>query len=300
MIYNESQDPYYSMCIFYVVYRKDWPNLYMSLRSLVKNWVGPKRVAFIAQDNNYDFINSFARFVLKGWTIHQVPITELSIIDYGDRHNCRGVGWDEQQLYKLYLPSQLAGRYQWFLNLDCKNILIKPAAPSSFMRFDTSCNQTVITIAGRYLTEQAREEMNNDPWTKEIHQLGKELTGGSDITVVPYTLCPWIFNGLITSTLWQRLGAWRWTEMKSTEYILYWYTVNHLYLWDITLQCIGTWAEDPYHKGNELNNITDRTLIYNSHINQFHTHGKDIVTWLVRQEILEYNDIQPIFDLVVN
>lgn len=287
-----SQPAYNSICLYYAVYKLDWPNLYMSLKGLAKHWRGPKVVAFIAEDNDYGFMD-FVKTILYDWTLYQVPPVETKLEGHFD------IGWYRQQIQKLYLPTQI-GHIDWFISLDCKNIFVKDASPSSFLNFNLELGKTEINIAGAYLEPHIVEQRNNDEWTSRIHREARELVGGFDIHLIPYTISPWVFNRGIVVGMWERLRPDLWTEMKSTEYILYWYTVNHIYRWKPDLQIMGTW-KDEQGKGHQMDQIQDGiTLIYNSHIYQLPRYSQEIVGGLVRRGILEYTDIDPIFKLIID
>jgi hypothetical protein len=287
-----SQPAYNSICLYYVVYKLDWPNLYMSLRGLAKHWKGPKTVAFVAEDNDYGFMQ-FVKQILQDWTLYQVPPVETNLEGYYD------IGWYRQQIQKLYLPTQIK-HIDWFISLDCKNILVRDADPSSLLNFNLTTGKTEINIAGAYLETHVKEGIEQDPWQSQIYREGREVVGGFDIHLVPYTISPWVFNGGIVRGMWERLQPDHWTDMKSTEYILYWYTVNHIYTWKPDLQIMGTW-KDEQGKGSQIDQIQDGiTLIYNSHIYQLVKYAQEIVSGLVQRGILEFTDIDPIFKLILD
>ena len=284
-----------SICIFYIVYERDWPNLYMSLKSINKNWLGPKNVAFISQDNNYDFIDKFVKSILQGWTIHQVIPIPLALLELEPEKYSREIGWFYQQIYKLYLPTTFVNQYEWMLNLDCKNILIRPCSPITFIQFNINSMKYTISVSGTLLTGGEQEFINNHIWYEEIYKEGKELTNGTDIDIVPYTMSPWVFNCNMANILWNNLKPWEWTVMKSTEYILYWYSVNYIYEWNINgIPLIGTCLD----KGHQINNINENTLIYNTHIDHFHNYGLEVMNYLISLNILNYEDCQFIQKLV--
>ena len=238
--------------LVYIVCREDLPNLYLSLCSIKQNWVGNKKILII-EDNQTNKVNSLE--VVKSINFNHT--WDIKILQ-GDRLTLE-FGWDRQQIYKL--TSQLHTTTSWSIILDCKNMLIKPESGNSFI------NETTVYVPGLNIKITQTNE-----WGEQSRVYSKSLVNGVDTNIKPFTLTPFVFNRELTNELNSKFNYNELTELKFTEFYLYWYYTNTKLPYTAHYVNSGAYAE------NINIDIPEETIILNIH--RRHAKNKQLIQQL--------------------
>lgn len=238
--------------LVYVVYRPDIPNLYLSLISVKTNWTGSKKILIIedVQSGNINSANivDLVQFN-EEWNIQIIKGETLAL----------KFGWDRQQIYKL--TSQLHTTTSWSIILDCKNMLIKPESGDSFI------NETTVYVPGLNIKITQTNE-----WGEQSRVYSKSLVNGVDTNIKPFTLTPFVFNRELTNELNSKFNYNELTELKFTEFYLYWYYTNTKLPYTAHYVNSGAYAE------NINIDIPEETIILNIH--RRHAKNKQLIQQL--------------------
>lgn len=245
---NDTKD----ITIVYVVCLEDLPNLYLSLCSVKQNWTGSKNILII-EDSQTIEVNSSE--VVKSvnfnqsWNIKILQGEQLAL----------EFGWDRQQIYKL--TSQLHTTTPWSIILDCKNMLIKPESGNSFV------NENTVYVPGL----NAKSVQTNE-WGEQSRIYSKSLVNGVDTNINSFTLTPFVFSRDLTNELNSKFNYNELTELKFTEFYLYWYYTNTKLPYTAHYVNSGAYAE------NINIDIPEETIILNIH--RRHAKNKQLIQQL--------------------
>ncbi len=276
-----------NMAFFFVVCDDDVPLLYLASQCLYKNWTGPKNIVIVSDYCKTDF-KSIIDAVLQGWNITYIDTPSTSLKGYYAQ------GWYRQQVYKLISP--ISTSYDWFIILDCKNLMVRPASELDFINENKE-----LAIAGTYDSIlkgwQAHSATYVDEYIERMTTESKELVSGPESDLLIYTITPQIFKKEVLVKMDDSFKFNQIRDWKGTEFFIYWYYYNTYYNPKWMTNCHAV-VSDIYEQRWGKPALTKETLFLNLHRKNLDSSAIPTLTELAVRGIIDQSIIATFFKLV--